>query len=202
MHLVLAQLDNNLQIFDARNYEEGKLCIDENPDLDLVLLDLGLSDMGDIEALKAIRADLPATPVVVLSGNDNGTKVQEMLNMGAQGYIPKSTNAELLINSLRLILAGGLYIPREILSSLNKDTRELVTNQPKPAGTSLTPRQHDVLQRLVQGDSNKEIGAKLDMAESTVRVHIAAILKELNVSNRTSAAHAALQKGWATVDLD
>lgn len=202
MHLVLAQLDNNLQIFDARNYEEGKLCIDKNPDLDLVLLDLGLSDMGDIEALKAIRTDLPATPVVVLSGNDNGTKVQEMLNMGAQGYIPKSTNAELLINSLKLVLAGGLYIPREVLSSLDNDTRELVANQPEPAGTSLTPRQHDVLQRLVQGDSNKEIGTQLNMAESTVRVHIAAILKELNVSNRTRAAHIALQKGWVTVDLD
>ncbi|MDH5354170.1 MAG: response regulator transcription factor [Gammaproteobacteria bacterium] len=202
MHWVLAQLDNNLQIFDAGNYEEGKSCIDENPDLDLILLDLGLPEMTDIEIFKAIRADLPATPIVVLSGNDDRAKVQEMLNLGARGYIPKSTNAELLINSLRLILAGGFYIPREALPSQDTATEELVTDQSYLADAPLTPRQQDVLQRLVHGDSNKAISAKLNMSVSTVRVHIAAILKELDVSNRTQAVHAALQKGWTTVDLD
>ncbi len=199
MNLVLVKLDPNIQIFDASSYEDALPVMNENPDMDLVLLDLGLPGLSDIDALKAVRNELPVTPVVVLSSNDDGAKVQQMLNVGAQGYIPKSTNAEILIHSLKLVLSGGIYVPQEILPQLEQGADRPVSVQ---ADTPLTPKQHEVLGKLIHGYSNKEIGNLLNMAESTVRVHIAAILKALNVSNRTRAAHIAVQKGWVTVEQE
>lgn len=202
MHMVLAKLDESIQVFNASSYEEALPVINENLDLDLILLDLGLPGLSDIDALKAVRKEMPLTPVVILSSNDDGTKVQEILNLGAQGYIPKSTSAKLLIRALKLVLSGGIYIPPEILSQIGGEQITPVKNHTATANTPLTPRQHEVLTKLIHGYSNKEIGKLLDMAESTVRVHIAAILKALNVSNRTRAAHVAVQKGWVTVQQE
>ena len=201
MHLVLAKLEPNVEILDACSYEKALPVMNENPDLDLVLLDLGLPGLSDVDALKAVRSELPATPVIVLSSNDDGAKVQQILNMGAQGYIPKSTRAEVLIRAMKLVLSGGVYIPSEILSQFENRPNNDVNSEAKTMESSpLTPRQQEVLAKLIHGYSNKEIGKLLDMAESTVRVHIAAILKELNVSNRTRAAHLAVQKGWITIE--
>jgi len=203
MQLVLAKLEPNIKVLDACSYEKALPVMRENPDLDLVLLDLGLPGLSDIDALKAVRSELPATPVIVLSSNDDGAKVQQILSMGAQGYIPKSTSAEVLIRALKLVLSGGVYIPSEILSQFKNQPNNDVNSEPKTMESSpLTPRQQEVLGKLIHGYSNKEIGKLLDMAESTVRVHIAAILKELNVSNRTRAAHLAVQKGWITIEQE
>ena len=202
MQLVLAKLDEAIQVFNASSYEEALPVINENLDLDLILLDLGLPGLSDIDALKAVRKKIPLAPVVILSSNDDGAKVQQILKLGAQGYIPKSTSAELLIRSLKLVLSGGIYIPPEILSQLGNDANNPVNNKPEVIDTPLTPRQHEVLAKLIHGYSNKEIGRLLDMAESTVRVHIAVILKALNASNRTRAARVAVQKGWVTVEQE
>ncbi len=200
MRLVLAKLDKSTQIFNASSYEDALPIINENPDFDLILLDLGLPGLSDADALKAFRKEMPSTPVVILSSNDDGSKVQELLNLGAQGYIPKSTNAKLLIHALKLVLSGGIYIPPEILSQIGGEQITSVKNHTVKANTPLTPRQHEVLGKLIHGHTNKEIGKLLDMAESTVRVHIAAILKTLNASNRTRAVHLAVQKGWGTIE--
>ena len=200
MQLVLTKLDDAIQIFDANSYEDALPIINENIDLDLILLDLELPGLSDTDALKAVREKLPLTPVVVLSGNDDGEKVQEILNLGAQGYIPKSSSADLLISSLKFVLSGGIYIPPEILSLTDVKSDTLASNKPETLDTSLTPRQLEVLGKLIHGYSNKEIGRLLDMAESTVRVHIAAILKALNVTNRTQAALVAVQKGWGNIE--
>lgn len=202
MQLVLAKLDEKIQVFNASSYEDALPVINKNMDLDLILLDLGLPGLSDIDALKAVRKAIPLTPVVILSSNDDGAKVQQILNSGAQGYIPKSTRAELLIRSLKLVLSGGIYIPPEILTQLDNEADNSVNTKPEVTDTPLTPRQYEVLGKLIHGYSNKEIGRLLDMAESTVRVHIAAILKELNVSNRTRAARVAVQKGWVTVERE
>ncbi len=200
MRYVLDKLGDGIQIFDSCSYEDALPVIQNNPDLDLILLDLGLPGLSDIDALKAIRTEAPSTPVVILSSNSDGKKVQDILELGAQGYIPKSTNSKILLNSLKLVLAGGIYIPPEILARIKESADETVNEQPEIPNVQLTPRQLEVLGKLTRGYSNKEISLDLGMAEATVRVHIAAILKALNVSNRTKAAHIALQKGWVTME--
>ena len=196
MHLVLARLDAKIQIFDANSCDEALPLIQDNPDIDLLLLDLGLPDITDVDALKLLRNRLPAAPVVVLSGNDDACKVHQMLNLGAQGYIPKSTRSDLLISALNLVLSGGIYIPSVVLSQETGDLKKTQDNKIDKADIPLTSRQFDVLHELIHGKSNKEIGKILNLAEATVRVHMAAIFKALNVSNRTRAVNVAIQKGW------
>jgi len=200
MRYVLTKLDKNTQIFDAGSYEDALPIINTHQDLDLVLLDLGLSGLSDTDALKALRLELPSTPVVIISSNDDGNKVQEILDLGAQGYIPKSTKAEVLISSLKLVLSGGIYIPPEILLRMDKKNESNVSVNDEIVETPLTPRQFEVLGKLTHGLSNKEISTQLNMAEPTVRVHVAAIFKALDVSNRTKAVHLAIQKGWVRVE--
>jgi len=201
MNLVLLKLDPNIRVFNANSYKDALPLMKEHSDLELVLLDLGLPGLSDINALKAVRSELPATPVVVLSSNDDGAKVQQILNLGAQGYIPKSTNSEVLIRSLKLVLSGGIYIPNEILSQFD-NVQPIDENKIETVDSPLTPRQQEVLEKLIHGYSNKEIAKLLNMAESTVCVHISAILKALDVSNRTRAAHLAVQKGWIAIEQE
>jgi len=196
MCLVLENLDASVQILDAKSYEDALPKISDNPDLDLVLLDLDLPGISDIEALTSIRHQLPSIPVVILSGNQDAGKVQEMLNAGAQGYIVKSTKANSMVQALKLVFSGEIYISPEIIS------QQINLQASKSEGCidyvemPFTSRQHDVLNEMVHGFSNKEIARKLDISESTVRVHVAAILKILNVANRTRAVNVAIQKGW------
>ncbi|MDH5516284.1 MAG: response regulator transcription factor [Gammaproteobacteria bacterium] len=198
MRLVLEKLEANTQVFESSSYEDAQAVIKQHQDLDLILLDLELPGLSDTAALKALRSTLPFIPVVVISSNDNGNKVQQMLDSGAQGYIPKSTNADILINSLKLVLSGGIYIPPEILQKINHSVSISEDTQLNAEDIKLTPRQLEVLQKLAHGLSNKEISTALGMAEPTVRVHIAAILKTFNVSNRTRAARIASQMGLIT----
>lgn len=202
MRYVLGKLDGNTEILDVSSYEDALPVIENNRDLDLILLDLGLSGISDTDALKSLRLVLPSTPVVIISSNDDGNKVQEILDMGAQGYIPKSTPSEILISSLKLVLAGGVYIPPEILLRMEKKSVTPAGKASEVNNIPLTPRQLDVLKKLAHGLSNKEISRILSMAEPTVRVHVAAIFKALNASNRTKAVHLALQKGWLNVELE
>ena len=202
MRYVLAKLGENTEILDVSSYEEALPVISSNQDIDLILLDLGLSGLSDTQALEALRIALPATPVVVISSNDDGNKVQQILDMGAQGYIPKSTPSEILISSLKLVLSGGVYIPPEILLRLKQKPDIQVDKSSKVNDMPLTPRQLEVLKELAHGLSNKEISRILSMAEPTVRVHVAAIFKTLDVSNRTKAVHLALQKGWLNVQTE
>lgn len=197
LELILKHLDDSVQLLNCCSYETAIPLIEDNPDLDIILLDLGLPGLSDIDALSALRETLPSTPVVVLSSNDHSEKIQQALNHGAQGYIPKSSRANLLIHALKLVLSGNIYIPPEVLARQRPHTYDRASTH--NALIPLTSRQTDVLNKLVKGYSNKEIGKSLNMAESTVRVHIAAILKSLEANNRTQAVHVAIEKGWAHI---
>lgn len=200
MQFVLTKLDNNVTILNAGSYEEALPLIKKTQDLDLVLLDLGLPGLSDMAVIEAVRCELPSTPLVILSTDKDADKVQQALSLGAQGYIPKNTNAEVLISSLKLVLSGGLYIPPEILTRLENKSNYHEKQLNKAIDTPLTARQLEVLEELVFGCSNKEISIKLQIAEATVRAHIATILKTLNADNRSRAVHTALQKGWVSIE--
>jgi len=192
--LVLEGLDPNIETFEAGSYESAKTIMDKQDNLDLILLDLGLPGIGNLEALLAIRQQLPDAFVVVLSGTDDHQIVEKALHHGARGYIPKSSPAKIMLKALQLIIAGGVYVPPAILQK--KQTTMSDTASDNDINQILTPRQCDVLSMLVKGESNKKIGSALALTESTVRAHVAAILKAFNVSNRTQAAEYARQKAW------
>ncbi len=184
---VLRDLGDAITVTEVDSCEEALGILQADSEFTLILLDLNLPGMDGMTGLSKLRDVAPATPIVVLSASENTAKIKQAINSGAKGYIPKSANREIILNALRLVLSGGVYLPVNIM------------DVPIPAGSSeeqpLTPRQRDVLRWLARGKSNKEIAALLGMAENTVRVHVAAILKYLGVKNRTEAGYAATRRG-------
>jgi len=198
--LVLEGLGADIKTLEAGSYEAAKIIIDEENDIDLVLLDLGLPEISYIDALLAIRQQLPDSLVVILSGAEDHRMIERALHHGARGYIPKSSSAKIILNALQLVISGGIYIPPEILQNNSAGISTDITDENDP-GDNLTPRQRDVLQQLADGKSNKDIGKVLNLTESTVRAHVAAILKAFDVSNRTQAVRHAMQKSWLKINV-
>jgi len=192
MLLVLEGLDAEIKTFEAGSYEASLAIMAEHNDLDLILLDLGLPGISYLDALLAIQKQCPNSLIVVLSGTEDQAMVEQALHYGARGYIPKSLPSKVMLSALQLVLAGGTYVPTQALHNTPISTK-------KHTDHNLTPRQSDVLHELAKGLPNKDIGNALGLTESTVRAHVAAILKAFNVSNRTQAVQYATQKGFIRI---
>ena len=175
---------------------------ESNPETQLVILDLGLPDGDGLQLLKTIRARLPATAVVVLSSSTESDVMAAALDAGAVGFIPKSAPRSVMVGALGLVLAGGIYIPPEAWPSRPKDVPPAVSERsPTPAELGLTGRQLDVLALLMRGRSNKAIARTLSIAEVTVKHHVTALMRALQVRNRTEAALAIARYGWQLPDI-
>jgi DNA-binding NarL/FixJ family response regulator len=176
-----------------------------DPDIRLVVLDPTLPDADGVDALQPIMEASPKALVLVLADRDDPATARAALAAGAHGFISRRAPTRLLVEALRLVLAGGVYIPPEALHAdpAPARTRAVPPANPdasaaaseKPLG--LTPRQLDVLSHLVQGKPNKLICRALDLREGTIKTHIAAIYRALGVVNRTEAVYAISKLGVA-----
>ena len=154
---------------------------------DLALLDLNLPDMSGFVALERLRQERPELPVVAISGREDRATVLRSLDLGAKAFIPKSADTTRFRRAIEAVFQGKIFLP------------ESVTAMPPPAGVKgaessgwdLTDRQREVLSLLLTGLPNKLIARRLDIAESTVKIHVSAILRELKVTSRTQALIAA-----------
>jgi len=202
MRGVIIELQRDAVVLEAGTCGQAMSLIQQNADLALMLLDLKLPDGDGFAMLAEIREHHPAISVVMLSAFNDRDNVVKALDGGALGFIPKTGSRELLLSALRLILAGGIYIPPEILTRAPPaapavaDQPAPAERRPSPAELGLTERQVDVLALMMQGKSNKLICRALDLAEPTVKNHVSAILKALGVSNRTEAVLAVSGLGW------
>jgi DNA-binding NarL/FixJ family response regulator len=199
---VLREVDESALIYEARSAREAEDLIAENPDISLVLLDLNLPDRDGLAMLADLRRDHPAIAVIMLSAFSDRENVLKSLDTGAQGFIAKTSTRDVMVGAIKLVLAGGIYIPPEVLARSPEPSAapiSIVSEQarPTPADLGLTGRQLDVLALIMQGKSNKLICRQLDLAEPTVKNHVSAILKALKVNNRTEAVVAVTALGWS-----
>lgn len=195
---VLHQLNSQAIVLEAANTEEARQLITHSRNLDLVLLDIDLPDVDGLTALPSLRDLAPTIPVVVLSGSEASQHIKLALDNGAVGYIPKSCSSHEMLTALRLVLQGDVYIPPKLLSKLHESGRSLVAAKDniQPQNLLLTTRQIEVLDLMAQGLPNKSIARSLNMAEGTVKQHVAAILRVLGALNRTQAVAEATRRGW------
>lgn len=155
----------------------------EHPDLSLVLLDFNMPGIGSVEAVQRLRERHPEIPIAVISGADDRGIASRLLSLGIAGFIPKSEPATVIAGAVRLILAGGVYVPPRLLGPTRPSR-----SGAWPPENGLTVRQKDILAQLAQGRSNKEIANALGITEGTVKVHLLTIFRLLGVRNRTAAA--------------
>ena len=172
------------EVLEASNLDEAMELLGEHADVDLLLLDLNMPGMNGQAGIKRVAESYPQLPLVVLSANDTKEIVQAVIAAGASGFIPKSSSAVVMQSAIRLVLSGGIYLPPQLLMAKANDESG---NVGRNVGVKLSDRQWDVLRHLAVGKSNKEICRELELSEGTIKVHIAAIFRNLNVSNRTEA---------------
>jgi len=163
----------------------------DNDELDLILLDLNMPGMNGLNGLITLRNEAPTIPVVIVSAEEDKQIVLQAITYGAVGFITKSSPREQMTEALTQILAGNVYLPSDIIRSTQPDNRRASRkddNQiPPELLSSLTRRQLLVLERMSKGESNKQIAYNLNIAETTVKAHVSAILRKLNVHNRIQA---------------
>jgi two-component system, NarL family, nitrate/nitrite response regulator NarL len=187
---LLRQANPDTQVFQASDSEAGMEMALATGDLDAVFVDLMMPGLAGEAAVKEFARRRPELPVIVLSSSENPSDVKRVLNAGALGYIPKSASAQTVLSALQLVLTGNIYVPPLLARAVDSTATEQNTTVPAPLAT-LTERQLEVLKQLRDGHPNKEISNRLGIAEKTVKAHVAAIFRALNVVNRTQAANAA-----------
>jgi DNA-binding NarL/FixJ family response regulator len=189
---VLADLGGEPELLEAADAEQAFAVLREQPDVDLVLLDLGLPGTSGLEALRTLRREHPLVPVVVISASERPADIRASLDAGASGFIPKSARRPVLLSALELVFSGGVYVPPALLAATRNTPGG---DERRERAELLTPRQRAVVGLLAKGLTNKEIADVLGIRSGTVKVHVAAILETLDVSNRTEAVAAMIELG-------
>ena len=190
---LLSRLDEDITLTEASGVEEALAIASGTPDLDLILLDLVMPGMDPFDGLQALHQQSPSVPIVVFSVNEQRQDVLRTIDLGAMGYIPKSSDAEEILSALRQVLAGNMYLPSGLMSKPQAGPRENELDRGDlraytDLSKDLTRRQLEVFHLLAKGLSNRDIATALEVSEHTVRIHISAILRTLKVANRTQAA--------------
>jgi len=178
----LCNLEAEVQTLGAQNADEALALLESNPDLDLVLLDLMLPGTSGLAFLTVLRKRFPTLPVVVISALDDAETVSRAMRGGAAGFVPKTSPGDELLGALRQVLAGEIYVPDALQAAMGKVRRRSDAER-----FGLTPGQSRVLDLLAQGKTNRQIADMLGLTEGTVKIHVSAILKALNVTNRSQA---------------
>ncbi len=188
--LLIGARHPKLELLQSGDLAGGLAQLAAHPDVGLVLLDLNLPDSDGPAAIERLRAQAPAARVVVLSADDRPETVAQAIEQGACGFVPKTARGEVLSQALQVTLEGGVYLPPSA-APLPAAPAHAVT----PPSLGLSPRQADVLRLLIDGHPNKSICRLLDLSESTVKTHLAAVFRRLDVYSRTQAVVAAARLG-------
>ena len=188
LRCVLTEVVHAPIILEASDRRQATRLIEEHADLRLILLDLNLPDSDGCAFLTELRKRHAPISLIVLSGFHDRDNIIRALDLGALGFIPKSSPREVMVNALRLVLSGGVYVPPEALGPVPAtEDKPPPERSVSPADLRLTGRQMEVVALMMRGKSNKAISRILDVAEPTVKHHVTAILKALKVTNRTEA---------------
>lgn len=171
-------------VVEAGDFESAQQAARDNPEAELMLLDLAMPGVSGLSGLITLRAEFSSLPIVVISGSDDDDTIRRSLALGASGFISKSVGIDELRNGIRMVLSGEVYTPEKYGGGEESDPD--IADMLQRLQT-LTPQQSRVLRMLCEGLLNKQIAYELSVSEATVKAHVSAILLKLNVDSRTQA---------------
>lgn len=199
LSMTLRTLQADSSVMAANSLHEGMMVIDDGANPDAILLDLNLPDVDGVDGLIRLRTRLPGTPVVVISSYDDDRIIASVLRAGAVGFIPKQSGRGELQEAFRRIWAGETYTPPTYQPAAPRESpQEDLHTSVERLGT-LTPQQTRILELVCEGKLNKQIAFDLSIAETTVKAHITAILRKLNVHSRTQAVLIAQKTQFSSI---
>lgn len=179
----------SIDVVSTKDLPSALKIVAENDAFDLILLDYGMPGMNGLDGLKQALAEGKGARVAVMSGIAPREVAEQALEMGAAGFVPKTLTAKSLVNAVRFMAMGEKYAPLDFMTA----TPEAETVN--PLAEKLTPRELQMLEKLCQGLSNKEIARALDIQEPTVKLHMKTLYRKIGVNNRTQAAMIAKEEG-------
>ena len=182
------------QVESASSLAEARAVLAANPKCDLAILDLHLSDAKGPGTLTTFRESFPDVPVLVFSGDSSLENITQAFEFGARGYVPKNSPMSVVTAAIKLVLAGGVYVPPDAVSILSGMPATIGTAHEAPR-IRLSDRQEQVFKLLLQGMPNKVIAARLDMAEGTAKAHLNTVFRVLGVRTRVEAILRARELG-------
>jgi DNA-binding NarL/FixJ family response regulator len=188
-------LDEKYEVRMAGDFEAVEAQVGETGQIELVLLDLNMPGNNGLSGLLRLRTAQPGIPVVIVSANEEPGIVRRSLEIGASGYIPKSSTAEQMRSAIRAVLEGEVWVPDslDLNGTDDREVSELIQRL-----QTLTPQQNKVLSMLGEGLLNKQIAYELGVSEATVKAHVSAVLLKLGVDSRTQAVIALGRLGLAS----
>lgn len=190
--LLLKQFDRNCEIYECLTYQDMEQIVHKF-EFDFMLVDLVMPGMNGMQGVRSIRRTKPSTPIIILSSTEESSTIQQAINCGVNGYVTKSLCSDELIQAIKAVLVGEIYIPPAYFANGKASVQSAPAEKPSYVDipveylSLLTVRQREVMELLSMGISNKEIANKLNMSEPTVRTHLTAIFRKLGVGNRTQA---------------
>jgi DNA-binding NarL/FixJ family response regulator len=190
IHNVISDGFPGSEVMETEDLDGALALTREHDDLDLILLDLNMPGMHGLNGLINLRNEAPTIPVVIVSAEQDKQVVLQAITYGAVGFITKSSPRKQMTDAIEQILNGNVYLPSDIIRSQKSATRRNTNDAPHfppELLQALTRKQLLVLERMTKGDSNKQIAYSLTIAETTVKAHVSAILRKLNVHNRVQA---------------
>ena len=173
-------------IFEAEDEQQVQTVL-QSEQIDVLLLDLVLPNGKSFKLLESAIIDYPEMKVAMLTASEDVNDVRKCMDFGASAFITKTSGKTNLVNALRQVISGGVYISPDLIDKINESQADGTNNDDGKKIDSLTNRQKEVLGLVCKGSSNKEIANLLGLSDNTVKIHVTAILKTLDVSNRTQA---------------
>ena len=188
----------NTRIIMAGDFNEVEKNINNNPDADLLLLDLTMPGVVGFIGLIRLRIEYPALPVIIVSASDDAATIRRSMELGASGFIPKSSLIEQICEAISEVMAGNIWLPKNIDID-SEDDDEIAAILARVS--KLTPQQHRVLNMIGDGLLNKQIAFNLNVSEATIKAHVSAVLLKLEVDSRTQAVIQLAKLGGAVGSL-
>jgi DNA-binding NarL/FixJ family response regulator len=202
MRYVLQQLSEQVYIICAGDFAETLRQAEAHPEIDLALIDLNMPGSDGVASIRIFHHRFPGIPLVVVSGSEQRADMECVMEYGAMGFISKMSSGKMMVNALRIVLDGGIYFPpqlREHACALSGQTGIDERSSLQLNNHGLTKRQLEALQYLAEGLSNKEIALKMNLAEGTIKVHVAGAFQVLQVNSRLDAVRKAQKLGLITI---
>lgn len=192
LDLVLTQ--QNIEVVTAENATQALAEVDKEKKFSVIFVDLQMPGLDGYALITALRERQIFTPVIVMSASEETDSISRALELGALGYLPKSIQSDKIADAIQRVLMGEVYVAPELDFTDAADKRS-IKNRKKTVSKKMSARQLDILGLTAEGYSNKEIALAVNVAEVTVKYHLHAIFKALQVSNRTACVKRAKELG-------